>query len=131
MAAETLMFTLLQAKVSVTGMRWFAAKLRNLCTTPPTGTKTHSRNDTSSPAPPSSWMGAAPTVHIPKYLHDVHNCLLIILPVHALHPGAGHPCLLLKVLARHGEIAFIGQCHQVLQPADTKGLSSFAMEHAQ
>ncbi|CAL8462809.1 g2342 [Coccomyxa elongata] len=51
------------AKVSVTGMRWFAAKLRNLCTTPPTGTKTRSKIDTRLPAPASPWMGRPTRTH--------------------------------------------------------------------
>lgn len=62
----------LQAKVSVTGMRWFAAKLRNLCTTPPTGTKTRSKIDTTSPAPASPWMGAA------LEIQDSDTCINVV-----------------------------------------------------
>ncbi|BDA50905.1 probable formin-like protein 14 at C-terminar half [Coccomyxa sp. Obi] len=48
------------AKVTVTGMRWFAAKLRNLCTTPPTGTKTRSTIDASRPTRTHSKLGERP-----------------------------------------------------------------------
>lgn len=52
-----------QGKVSVKGMRWFASKLRNFCTTPPTRKKTTAASNTSpgnmSPGPPvSPWTGA-------------------------------------------------------------------------
>jgi hypothetical protein len=47
-----------QGKASVKGMRWFASKLRNFCTTPPTGKKTAGGSNTSPGPPVSPWTGA-------------------------------------------------------------------------
>lgn len=50
-----------QGKVSVKGMRWFASKLRNFCTTPPTGNKTRGGSFTAPGPPTSPWTGAVLT----------------------------------------------------------------------